>query len=141
MTAIKSKLLGDPHDPTRAISMRERLRALATPIQFLKGVGPKRAEQLQAAGLATVEDLLYHLPFRYEDRRQLKKISAALLGQEETFVGELIALQSRFVPRRRMQMMTATIRDATALLDLVWYRAPSYLGDGLVKEQKLVVQG
>jgi len=121
--------------------MRERLRALATPIQFLKGVGPKRAERLQAAGLCTVEDLLYHLPFRYEDRRQLKKISAALLGQEETFVGELIALQSRFVPRRRMQMMTATIRDATGLLDLVWYRAPTYLVDGLAKGQTLVVHG
>jgi ATP-dependent DNA helicase RecG len=91
MTAIKSKPLGDPHDPSRTISVRERLRALATPIQFLKGVGPKRAEQLQAAGLCTVEDLLYHLPFRYEDRRQPKKISAALLGQEETFVGELTA--------------------------------------------------
>src|SRR5258706_238425 len=141
MTAIKPKSLGNPHDPSRTISVRERLRVLATPIQFLKGVGPKRAEQLQAAGLCTVEDLLYHLPFRYEDRRQLKEISAALLGQEETFVGELIALQSRFIPRRRMQMMTATIRDDTGLLDLAWYRAPTYLVDGLAKGQTLVVHG
>ena len=101
MTAIESKPSGHPHDPTRTISMRERLRMLATPIQFLKGVGPKRAEQLQAAGLCTVEDLLYHLPFRYEDRRQLKNISAAVLGGEETFVGELVVVQSRFIPRRQ----------------------------------------
>jgi len=117
------------------------LRMLATPIQFLKGVGPKRAEQLQAAGLCTVEDLLYHLPFRYEDRRQLKNISAAVLGGEETFVGELVVVQSRFIPRRRMQMMTATIRDDTGLLDLAWYRAPTYLVDGLSKGQTLVVHG
>jgi ATP-dependent DNA helicase RecG len=129
--------------PTKngTLSVRECLRALATPIQFLKGVGPKRAELLQAAGLSTVEDLLYHLPFRYEDRRQLKKIGAAVLGQEESFIGELILLQSRFVPRRRMQMMSATLRDDTGSLDLLWYRAPAYLVSGLAKGQTLLVHG
>ena len=121
--------------------MRERLRALATPVQFLKGVGPKRAELLEAAGLTTVEDILYHLPFRYEDRRQLKKIGAALLGQEESFIGELVMVQSRFMARRRMQMMTATLRDDTGVLDLVWYRAPSFLVNGLAKGQTLLVHG
>jgi ATP-dependent DNA helicase RecG len=87
------------------------LRALATSVQFLKGVGPKRAAQLQAAGLATVEDVLYHLPFRYEDRRQLKKINQAALGQEESFSGQLVLLQNRFNPRRRSQMLTAVLRD------------------------------
>jgi len=81
------------------------------------------------------------LPFRYEDRRQLKMIAAAVLGQEESFVGELVMLQSRFIPRRRMQMMTATVRDDTAVLDLVWYRAPSFLIKGLVKGQTLLVHG
>jgi len=117
------------------------LRALATPIQFLKSVGPKRAELLEAAGLSTVEDLLYHLPFRYEDRRQVKKIGAAVLGQEESFIGELVLLQSRFVPRRRMQMMSATLRDDSGSLDLLWYRAPTYLAGGLAKGQTLLVHG
>src|SRR5262245_42775791 len=90
--------------PSKPASMRQCLRALATPIESLKGVGPKRAAQLTAAGLGTVEELLYHLPFRYEDRRRLKPINAAALGEQDSFVGQLIALQSRFVPRRRMQM-------------------------------------
>jgi ATP-dependent DNA helicase RecG len=96
---------------------------------------------LESAGLSTVEDILYHLPFRYEDRRQLKKIGTAVVGQEESFIGELILLQSRFVPRRRMQMMSATLRDDTGLLDLVWYRAPSFLVKGLAKGQTLLVHG
>ena len=96
---------------------------------------------LEASGLSTVEDILYHLPFRYEDRRQIKKIAAAVLGQEESFIGELVMLQSRFIPRRRMQLMTATLRDDTAALDLVWYRAPSFLVSGLAKGQTLLVHG
>ena len=70
-------------------SVRECLRAMATPIQYLKGVGPKRAEQLESIGIRTVEDLLYHLPFRYEDRRSIKKICDAALGEECSFVGRL----------------------------------------------------
>jgi len=61
--------------------------------------------------------------------------------KEESFVGELVMLQSRFIPRRRMQLMTATVRDDTAALDLVWYRAPSFLVSGLAKGQTLLVHG
>jgi ATP-dependent DNA helicase RecG len=127
--------------PSRPTSVRECLRALATPLQFLAGVGPKRAELLAKAGLKTIEDLLYHLPFRYEDRRQLKKINAATLGEEGSFVGQLVTLQSRFVPRRRMQMMSGILRDDSGALDLLWYRAPSYLMNGLGKGQTLLVHG
>jgi ATP-dependent DNA helicase RecG len=141
MTTVTANPPDNPAEPIPPVTMRERLRALATPVQDLKGVGPKRAELLEASGLSTVEDILYHLPFRYEDRRLLKKIAAAELGQEESFVGELVMLQSRFIPRRRMQLMTATVRDDTAALDLVWYRAPSFLVSGLAKGQTLLVHG
>ena len=74
-------------------SVQECLRALATPVQYLKGVGPKRASQLESLGLKTIEDLLYHLPFRYEDRREIRKLSEAVLGHETSFVGRLATLQ------------------------------------------------
>ena len=122
-------------------NVRECLRALATSIQSLKGVGPKRAAQLESAGLATVEDILYHLPFRFDDRRQLKKINQALLGQEESFTGQLVLLQNRFNPRRRSQMLSAVLRDDTGTIDLIWYRAPSYLANGLAQGQMLLVHG
>ena len=101
MTAVASNPPDDRVQQIRPVILRDGLRALATPVEKLQGVGPKRAELLHASGLSTVEDILYHLPFRYEDRRQLKKIAAAVLGQEESFIGELVMLQSRFIPRRR----------------------------------------
>jgi ATP-dependent DNA helicase RecG len=141
MTPVTSDSSRHPTDLDRPKSVREQLRALATPIENLKGVGPKRAEQLIAAGLSTVEDILYHLPFRYDDRRQIKKIAAAVLGNGESFVGELVALQSRFIPRRHSQMLTATLRDDTGALDLIWYQAPGYLVSALAKGQRLLVHG
>jgi len=117
------------------------LRALQTPIRFLKGVGPKRAAQLEAFGLATVEDLLYHLPFRYEDRREISKLRDARMGSEGTFVGQLTAVQSKYNPRRRTQMMTASLRDETGSIGLLWYRAPSYMTKSVTKGQTLLVHG
>ena len=62
------------------------LRALGTSIRNVKGIGPKRAMQLESFGIQTVWDLLRHLPFRYQDRRQIEKISSARAGFEATFV-------------------------------------------------------
>ncbi|MGH7872174.1 MAG: ATP-dependent DNA helicase RecG [Candidatus Binatia bacterium] len=139
MTAAVS----DPSSKTSASgpSVRECLRAMATPLQYLKGVGPKRAEQLKSLGIKTVEDLLYHLPFRYEDRRSIKKICDAALGEESSFVGRLAELQNRYVPRRRSQMLAGALQDDTGSIDLVWYRAPAFLVKGLIKGQVLLVHG
>ena len=49
---------------------------LATPLQFFKGVGPRRAADLERAGLHTIEDLLYRFPIRYEDRSRLQAIAS-----------------------------------------------------------------
>jgi len=115
--------------------------ALQTSLQYLKGIGPKRAEQLAAIGLQTVEDLLYHLPFRYEDRRRIKKIAAAAIGQEESFVGRLVALQKKFNPRRRAQLLTGRLADDSGAIGLIWYRAPAFLANRLAAGQTLLVHG
>src|SRR5574341_46740 len=81
-----------------AIPPRDSFRALLTPLRFLKGVGPLRAAQLETLGLKTVEDLLYHLPFRYDDRREIQKIQQAAVGKVGTFLGKLAAVDKRFVP-------------------------------------------
>jgi ATP-dependent DNA helicase RecG len=125
----------------RAPSVRESLRVLQTPIRFLNGVGPKRAAQLESLGLVTVENLLYHFPFRYEDRRRIAKLNEATPGQEQSFAGQLIALHKKFNPRRRRNILTATLRDETGSIDLIWYRAPSYLAKALSQDQRLLVHG
>jgi ATP-dependent DNA helicase RecG len=127
--------------PEKKLSARESLRALQTPLRFLKGVGPKRAEELENFGLKSVEDLLYHLPFRYEDRRVIQKICDATVGRDETFVGEIRGLQKKYNPRRRAQLLVGSLRDDTGTLGLLWYRAPSYLSNSLVPGQRLLVHG
>jgi ATP-dependent DNA helicase RecG len=128
------------YEPT-SVSPKDCFHALLTPLRYLKGVGPKRAAQLEGLGLKTVEDLLYHLPFRYEDRRQIKKIREAAVGREESFVGRLIALDKRYIPRRRRQILLGTLTDGTGNLGLVWYRVPPYLAKSLPKGQQLLVHG
>jgi ATP-dependent DNA helicase RecG len=128
-------------EASTAFSVQEPLRLLQTPLRFLKGVGPTRAAQLESLGLRTIEDLLYHLPFRYEDRRQIKKIRHAIAGAHESFVGTLIHLQKKYIPRRRSQLLSAQLADDSGVINLVWYRAPTYLIEGLSKSQRLLVHG
>ena len=130
-----------PFDSNSALSVEESLDVLQTPLRFLKGVGPKRAAQLDRIGIKTIEDLLYHLPFRYEDRREIKRISDARLGSEESFVGTLIRLQKKYIPRRRSHLLSAHLSDETGVMGLVWYRAPTYLIEELAKSRRLWVHG
>jgi ATP-dependent DNA helicase RecG len=130
-----------PPDLNRKLAIGEDLRALQTPLRFLKGIGPKRAEELEKIGLKSVDDLLYHLPFRYEDRREIKKIRDATIGRDETFVGELRRLQKRYNPRRRAQLLVASLADDSGVLGLIWYRAPVYLSNSLAPGQRLLVHG
>jgi ATP-dependent DNA helicase RecG len=131
---------GFSYQPTR-FQPKDCLRALHTPLRFLKGVGPKRAAQLEGLGLKTVEDLLYHLPFRYEDRRQIKKIYQATLGKEESFVGKLIRLERKYIAKMRRQILTGTLADGAGSLGLVWYRVRPYIANSLAQGQTLLVHG
>ena len=62
---------------------------LTTPVQYLKGVGPRLADLLAAKGLHTVEDLLYYLPFRYEDRLNPRGIAELREGEMASVIAEV----------------------------------------------------
>ena len=130
-----------PSVPGTSSSNQASPRNLQTPLRFLKGIGPRRAEQLAAFGLQTVEDLLYHLPFRYEDRRQVNNIDQAIVGREETFIGTLAIIQKKYNPRRRSQVLIGRLTDQSGAMGLLWYRAPSYLVNALIPGQRLAVHG
>lgn len=80
-----------PPPPASGPGLRSaiNLKNLETSIRFVKGVGPKMAELLAKKGIATVEDALYHLPARYEDRRQLRGVADLRPGCVEVFFAEV----------------------------------------------------
>src|SRR5262249_33021415 len=79
--------------PTIAQAKEDTAGPLAQPVQFLRGVGPKRAALLAKMALRTVDDLLWCLPTRYEDRRQLIPLGLLGWGKRETFCVTVTTLQ------------------------------------------------
>ena len=90
-------------------SVRPQLEALRMPVQFVKGVGPKRAAQLAKLGITTVEDLLFHLPFRYEDRRDVGTIGTLRPGDETTVEAVLRSIDERWGGRGRRRVLEAIV--------------------------------
>ncbi len=77
------------------------LLELSTPIKFVKRVGKRVAAELAKRGVETVEDLLYHLPFRYEDRLNPLPMTALKAGTMASVIGEVrgtVLLQTRHMP-------------------------------------------
>jgi ATP-dependent DNA helicase RecG len=115
----------------------ERLAA-DTPLGAVRGVGPARAAALAAAGFARVEDLLFHLPARYEDRRTLSAVAAAEPG-DRTLVGRLRDLRRVPVRRRGLALVRGTLEDASGALPVVWFNRP-YLA-GLTSDGDYLLHG
>ena len=117
------------------------LALLSAPAQFLKGVGPKRAAELARFGIATVEDVLYHLPFRYEDRRSLTPIAQLVPGQQATVAAEIIAAGTSYAGRRRRRILEAKASDGGAVLTLTWFHQTAYFAAKLKVGTRVVLHG
>src|SRR5215831_10936120 len=113
---------------------------LATPLRFLKGVGPRRAADLERAGLRTIEDLLYRFPIRYEDRSRLQPISSLKPGQPASISGRIIACGLRSTRRPGFKIFEAAIDDGSKSIRAVWLNQP-YLKDVFVRGQQVVLYG
>jgi ATP-dependent DNA helicase RecG len=87
---------------------------LATPLQFVKGIGPARAEKLRAKGLETVEDVLLYLPFRYEDRRNVKAIAELVPGEKAVVMARVESARLARLPGSgRPQTLDVIFSDGT----------------------------
>ena len=111
---------------------------LGSPIQFVKGVGPKRADGLARQGISTVEDLLLHLPMRYEDRSQIARIADLQAGTKATIRGVVAAAGARRT--RRMPLFEALIDDGSGRLNAIWFNQP-YLKDVLERGKAVMLHG
>jgi len=111
---------------------------LLAPVQFAKGVGPQRAAALAKAGIRTVEDLLYHVPTRYEDRRQLAQIADLRPGMKVSVAGVVAVAGLRRA--RRMTLYEARIEDETGRVKALWFNQ-SFLKDVLPRGARVVLFG
>src|SRR5438477_12995460 len=80
---------------------------LATPLTYVKGIGPGRAAMLEAKGLVTVEDFLGYVPFRYEDRSNMKTIAQLAPGEMATVIAEVRSTKMSSFRRRNLGLFEA----------------------------------
>jgi ATP-dependent DNA helicase RecG len=99
---------------------------LATPLDTIRGVGPRLVEKLAKMGLSTVEHALYTLPFRYEDRRQLTPIAKINPDSRELFIGEVLTSGEKTTSRSRRKLFEVIVGDGSGTISLKWfhYRKP-----------------
>ena len=88
------------------------------PITSLKGVGPKVAERLARLDIHSIEDLLFHLPYRYEDRTRITPIGAVRAGNEVVIQGKIELTEIKFARRR---MLLSRLSDGTGFITLRFF--------------------
>ncbi len=121
-----------PPAPARPIGLN-------TPVQFLKGIGERRAEVLARLGIRTAQDLLWHLPHRYVDASSLAPLASARVGMEVAGVGRVMS--KGIVPTRKgLRIFHAVLRDASGVLECVWPGQP-FLDRTIEVGQTLLVSG
>ncbi|PLX22547.1 MAG: ATP-dependent DNA helicase RecG [Salinivirgaceae bacterium] len=117
------------------------VKQLNTPLQFLKGVGEKRANLLQEElHLETFEDLLHYYPFRYVDRSkyyQIKELTASPIQMQ--IRGRF--LSSETVGAGRKQRLTARFADSTGTVECVWFQGIKFLQDKIKPGKDYVLFG
>ncbi|MEX2148459.1 MAG: ATP-dependent DNA helicase RecG [Candidatus Rokuibacteriota bacterium] len=113
---------------------------LATSLQYIKGVGPQRARQLARKGLTTVEDALFFVPIRHEDRTRLTLFRALQVGETYTCAGTIVGV-SPPPPGRRMAPLVLTLRDETGLMTATIFGGRHYLARVLERGQRVLVHG
>jgi ATP-dependent DNA helicase RecG len=112
---------------------------LDTPVTYLKGVGPARADALRRLGIVTAGDLLFHVPHRYEDASTVTPIRALEAGMQGTVIGTVIS--KGVIPTRKgLRIFQAVLRDETGMIEVSWPGQP-FLDRSINKGDVLLVTG
>ena len=109
-------------------------------IQYIKGVGPKRAEKLRKLNIYTVKDLLYYIPREYDDRSEISTIAKLKQGEKASLYIEIYGYPTTLKPRKNLSILKIPIRDETGLGNLVWYNQ-DYMANQFKIGDKILVNG
>ena len=117
------------------------MSVLQTPIDYLKGVGPNRADLLKKElGIFTYQDLMNLFPNRYLDKTKYYKVNQLQRNAAEVqLVGKIINL--KMVEQKRGKRLVATFQDETGTLELVWFRGQKWIKDSIKLNTPYVIFG
>lgn len=151
--AILAALRDAAHDPARAWQESEPLairepasgasacRELwALPIRYAKGVGPKRTAVLQRLRIDTVEDALWTVPWRYEDRSVMTPIGSLVPGMTASICGTVVKSEAKRTRNRRFSVLEVGLEDATGRMQAVFFNQP-YLEQILAVGKSVLMSG
>ncbi len=117
-----------------AISPAKRDALALLPLAALPGVGPKLAEKLEKLGLYTLQDLLFHLPLRYQDRTRIYPIGHLQPPQWVTVEGEVVSADIKF---GRKRMLVVRLADRSGRLTLRFFTFAGAQREGFVAGRKV----
>jgi len=114
---------------------------LSSPVQYVKGIGPKRAQYFKKIGVETVQDLLFLVPHRYVDYSTVKKIKDLIVNDQATVIGRVQLVDTQRT-KMRGSMIKLVIADETGALMLRWFNRPDLkkrfqVGDMLIASGKI----
>lgn len=112
---------------------------LEMPVQFLKGVGERRAQLLDRLNIHTAGDLLYHVPHRYDDASTITPIASVEIGQDATVIGRVIS-KGVLPTRRGLRIFQAVLRDESGMIEAAWPGQP-FLDRAIQKNDVLLASG
>ncbi len=114
---------------------------LQQPIEFMKGVGPLRADLLKKElGIFTCDDLLHHFPFRHIDRTRISSISSLKSEVEFAQVAGVV-LQVEILGQRSGKRLVAQFKDKTGIMELTWFKGINWIQKTIVPGQSYIVFG
>lgn len=109
-------------------------------VQYLKGVGPHRARRFEEIGIRTAEDLLFYIPWRYDDRSRIVPVGELTPGSESTIAGVVQATRLMITSRRKFKIFEAVIGDNTGSVTVKWFNQP-YLQKVIENGKRIMVSG
>src|SRR5438105_8283203 len=112
---------------------------LDMPVNYLKGVGPARAEMLRRLGIVTARDLLFHIPHRYEDASTISPIASLEPGMDGTIIGKVIS--KGIIPTRKgLRIFQAVLQDDSGMIEASWPGQP-FLDRSIEKGDMMLLTG
>ncbi len=116
------------------------MESLSANIQYIKGVGPKRASKLRRLNINTIEDLIYFVPRDYDDRTKFKTLRECEIGEKISLEVEIIGKANILRPRKNLSIIKIPVKDSSYNANLIWFNQ-EYLKDKFRIGERLIING